>query len=48
MAVGSVMVLLLNSIEWGIIVVLILIETVALIPFQVFMMLLKLFWKPSV
>ena len=44
-AVGSVMVLLLNSTEWGTVAVIFLIVIIVLIPFQVFLMLLQLFWK---
>ena len=44
-AVGSVMVLLLNSIEQGIAVVIFLIGIIVLIPFQVFLMFKRLMFK---
>ena len=43
--VGSVMVVLINSIEWGTVVVILLIEIIVLIPFQVFLLLFQLFSK---
>ena len=44
-SVGSVMVFLLNSTEWGTVTVIFLIEIIVLIPFQVFLMLFQLFSK---
>ena len=44
-AVGSVVVLLLNAIEWGAAVVIFSIEIIVLIHFQVFLMLFQLFSK---
>ena len=44
-AVGSVMALLLNSIKWGIAVVIFLAEIIVLIIFQVFLVLFKLLFS---
>ena len=44
-AVGSVMVLLLNSVEWGTVAVIFLIKIIVLIPFQVSLMIFQLFSK---
>ena len=43
--VGFAMVLMLNAIEWGIVVVIYLIEIIVLIPFQVFLILFLLLSK---